>query len=50
MLLLSLLLEVYEACATLLGERVYRAPQGGTVKLVARHERAGTVRTEVELA
>jgi hypothetical protein len=31
-------------------EWAIHAPQGGTVKLVARHERAGTVRTEVELA
>ncbi len=30
-------------------EWVVRAPKGGTVKLVARHERAGTVRAEVEL-
>jgi murein tripeptide amidase MpaA len=30
-------------------EWVVRAPKGGTVKLVARHERAGVVRTEVEL-
>jgi murein tripeptide amidase MpaA len=30
-------------------EWVVRAPQGGTVKLVARHERAGTVRAEVRL-
>jgi murein tripeptide amidase MpaA len=28
---------------------VVRAPKGGKVKLVARHERAGTLRTEVEL-
>lgn len=31
-------------------EWVVQAPQGGTVKLVARHERAGVARTEVELA
>jgi murein tripeptide amidase MpaA len=30
-------------------EWVVRAPKGGTVKLVARHERAGTVRATVEL-
>lgn len=30
-------------------EWVVRAPQGGRVKLTARHERAGTVRTEMEL-
>ena len=30
-------------------EWVVRAPEGGTVKLVARHERAGTVRAVVEL-
>jgi hypothetical protein len=30
-------------------EWVVRAPKGGTVKLVARHERAGVVRKEVEL-
>jgi murein tripeptide amidase MpaA len=30
-------------------EWVMKAPQGGTVKLVARHDRAGVVRTEVEL-
>jgi murein tripeptide amidase MpaA len=30
-------------------EWVVHAPQGGTVKLAARHERAGTVRAEVEL-
>ena len=30
-------------------EWVVHAPQGGTVKLTARHERAGTVRAEVEL-
>ncbi len=30
-------------------EWIVRAPQGGTVKLTARHERAGTVRTELEL-
>jgi murein tripeptide amidase MpaA len=30
-------------------EWVVKAPQGGTVKLLAKHERAGTVRTEVEL-
>jgi hypothetical protein len=30
-------------------EWVVRAPSGGTVKLVARHERAGTVRAEVPL-
>jgi hypothetical protein len=30
-------------------EWVVCVPQGGTVKLVARHERAGVVRTEVEL-
>ena len=30
-------------------EWVVRAPQGGTVKLSARHERAGVVRTEVTL-
>ena len=30
-------------------EWVVRAPEGGTVKLVARHERAGTVRAEVQL-
>ncbi len=28
---------------------VIRAPQKGTVRLVARHDRAGTVRAEVEL-
>ena len=31
-------------------EWVVRAPQGSTVKLLARHERAGVVRTEVTLA
>jgi murein tripeptide amidase MpaA len=31
-------------------EWVVRAPQGGTVKLVARHERAGIVTTEILLA
>jgi murein tripeptide amidase MpaA len=31
-------------------EWVVHAPQGGTVKLLARHDRAGTVRTEVTLA
>jgi hypothetical protein len=30
-------------------EWVVHAPQGGTVKLTARHERAGTLTTEVEL-
>ena len=30
-------------------EWVVHAPQGGVVKLVARHERAGTVRAEVQL-
>jgi len=30
-------------------EWVVRAPQGGTVKLIARHERAGTVRTQIDL-
>ena len=30
-------------------EWVVHAPKGGTVKLVARHERAGVVRAEVEL-
>lgn len=30
-------------------EWVVRAPQGGTVELVARHERAGTVRAAVDL-
>jgi hypothetical protein len=30
-------------------EWIVRAPKGGTVKLIARHERAGTVRTELEL-
>jgi murein tripeptide amidase MpaA len=30
-------------------EWVVRAPQGGTVKLTARHERAGVVRAELEL-
>jgi len=30
-------------------EWVVHAPKGGTVRLLARHERAGTVRTEVEL-
>jgi murein tripeptide amidase MpaA len=30
-------------------EWVVRAPQGGTVKVVARHERAGTVVTELDL-
>jgi hypothetical protein len=30
-------------------EWVIHAPNGGTVKLVARHERAGVVRAEVEL-
>jgi hypothetical protein len=28
---------------------VVHAPEGGTVKVVARHQRAGTVRTEIEL-
>ncbi|HEV2124488.1 MAG TPA: carboxypeptidase, partial [Chloroflexota bacterium] len=31
-------------------EWVVHAPQGGTVKLIARHERAGTIRAEVTLA
>ena len=31
-------------------EWVVRAPEGGVVKLVARHDRAGVVRTEVTLA
>ncbi len=31
-------------------EWVVHAPKGGVVKLVARHERAGTVRAELELA
>ena len=31
-------------------EWVVYAPQGGKVKLVARHDRAGTVRTELELS
>ena len=30
-------------------EWVVYAPNGGKVKLVARHERAGTIRTEMEL-
>jgi len=30
-------------------EWVVHAPRGGSVKLVARHERAGVVRAEVEL-
>ncbi len=30
-------------------EWVVYAPKGGNVKLIARHERAGTVRTEIEL-
>ena len=30
-------------------EWIVRAPKGGKVKIVARHERAGTVRTEIEL-
>jgi hypothetical protein len=30
-------------------EWVVRAPQGGTVKVTARHERAGVVRAEVKL-
>lgn len=30
-------------------EWIIHAPEGGTVKLLARHERAGTVRTELEL-
>jgi murein tripeptide amidase MpaA len=30
-------------------EWVVHAPQGGTVRLVARHERAGTVRAEIDL-
>ena len=30
-------------------EWIIHAPKGGTVKLLARHERAGTVRTELEL-
>jgi murein tripeptide amidase MpaA len=30
-------------------EWVVHAPKGGTVKLLARHERAGVVRTEIEL-
>jgi murein tripeptide amidase MpaA len=30
-------------------EWVIRAPKGGKVKLIARHERAGTVRTQIEL-
>ena len=31
-------------------EWVVQAPQGGAVDLVARHERAGTVRARVDLA
>jgi hypothetical protein len=31
-------------------EWIVHAPQGGSVKLVARHERAGVVRTELALA
>ena len=31
-------------------EWVVRAPKGGVVKLIARHERAGTVRAKVKLA
>jgi hypothetical protein len=31
-------------------EWVVHAPQGGTVKLTARHERAGTLTVEVKLA
>ncbi len=30
-------------------EWIVRAPKGGKVKITARHERAGTVRTEIEL-
>ncbi len=30
-------------------EWVVQAPKGGKVKIIARHERAGTVRAEVEL-
>jgi len=30
-------------------EWVVRAPKGGTIKLTARHERAGTVRTKIKL-
>jgi hypothetical protein len=30
-------------------EWILRAPKGGKVKLTARHERAGTVRAEIEL-
>jgi len=30
-------------------EWIVHAPKGGKVKVVARHERAGTVRTELEL-
>jgi hypothetical protein len=30
-------------------EWVVHAPNGGKIKLVARHDRAGTVRTELEL-
>jgi hypothetical protein len=30
-------------------EWVVHAPQGGIIKLLARHDRAGVVRTEVEL-
>jgi murein tripeptide amidase MpaA len=30
-------------------EWIVRAPKGGKVKIVARHERAGTIRTELEL-
>ena len=30
-------------------EWIIHAPEGGTVKLLARHERAGVVRTEIEL-
>jgi len=30
-------------------EWIVRAPKGGKVKVIARHERAGTVRTELEL-
>ena len=30
-------------------EWVVRAPEGGAVKVVARHQRAGTVRTEIDL-
>jgi hypothetical protein len=30
-------------------EWVVQAPQGGTVQLTARHDRAGTIRAEVSL-